>query len=105
MTNLLLQDATFGRTPRQRGITLLHEAQAAGVATLLGCDNVQDAFCPAGSYDPLDTLACGLFSAQLSDLFDRQSRLNLRSRGANRFAGRRGALCRRGGGQRGDFPG
>ncbi|HDK9884153.1 TPA: cytosine deaminase [Klebsiella pneumoniae] len=75
MTNLLLQDATFGRTPRQRGITLLHEVQAAGVATLLGCDNVQDAFCPAGSYDPLDTLACGLFSAQLSDLFDRQSRL------------------------------
>ncbi|MRE40608.1 cytosine deaminase [Klebsiella quasipneumoniae] len=75
MTNLLLQDATFGRTPRQRGITLLHEAQAAGVATLLGCDNVQDAFCPAGSYDPLDTLACGLFSAQLSDPFDRQSRL------------------------------
>ena len=49
MTNLLLQDATFGRTPRQRGITLLHEAQAAGVATLLGCDNIQDAFCPAGS--------------------------------------------------------
>ncbi len=87
------------------GITLLHEAQAAGVATLLGCDNVQDAFCPAGSYDPLDTLACGLFGAQLSDLFDQQSRLISRSRGANRFAGRRGALCRRGGGQRGDFPG
>lgn len=40
---------------RASGITLLHEAQAAGVATLLGCDNVQDAFCPAGSYDPLDT--------------------------------------------------
>jgi cytosine deaminase len=32
-------------------------------------------FLPGGSYDPLDTLACGLFSAQLSDLFDRQSRL------------------------------
>ncbi|PLP02940.1 cytosine deaminase, partial [Klebsiella pneumoniae] len=30
MTNLLLQDATFGRTPRQRGITLLHEAQGGG---------------------------------------------------------------------------
>ncbi|MCY0583097.1 cytosine deaminase, partial [Klebsiella pneumoniae] len=27
------------------------------------------------SYDPLDTLACGLFSAQLSDLVDQQSRL------------------------------
>lgn len=75
MTNLLLQDAVTGRTPRQRGITLLQEASACGVATLLGCDNVQDAFCPAGSYDPLDTLACGLFSAQLSDVFDRQSRL------------------------------
>lgn len=75
MTNLLLQDAVTGRTPRQRGITLLQEARSAGVATLLGCDNVQDAFCPAGSYDPLDTLACGLFSAQLSDVFDRQSRL------------------------------
>ncbi|PHY97503.1 hypothetical protein CK204_27380, partial [Klebsiella pneumoniae] len=35
----------------------MHEAQAAGVATLLGCDNVQDAFCPAGSYDPLDVSA------------------------------------------------
>ncbi|HEC2578254.1 amidohydrolase family protein [Raoultella ornithinolytica] len=75
MTNLLLQDAVTGRTPRQRGITLLQEARCAGVATLLGCDNVQDAFCPAGSYDPLDTLACGLFSAQLSDVFDRQSQL------------------------------
>lgn len=85
------------------GITLLHEAQAAGVATLLGCDNVQDTFCPAGSYDPLDTLACGLFSAQLGDLFDQAVAADLRSRGANRFA-RRGALCRRGGGQR-DFPG
>jgi cytosine deaminase len=74
MTNLLLQDAVRPHAA-PAGITLLHEAQAAGVATLLGCDNVQDAFCPAGSYDPLDTLACGLFSAQLSDLFDRQSRL------------------------------
>ncbi|VTM56694.1 putative cytosine deaminase [Klebsiella pneumoniae] len=52
MTNLLLQDATFGRTPRQRGITLLHEAQAAGVATLLGCDNVQDAFLSGGQLRP-----------------------------------------------------
>ncbi|MEA9391576.1 cytosine deaminase [Acerihabitans sp. TG2] len=75
MTNLLLQDAVVGRTPRQRGITLLKEAQTAGVPTLLGCDNVQDAFCPAGSYDPLDTLTCGMFAAQLEDVFDQQSRL------------------------------
>jgi cytosine deaminase len=75
MTNLLLQDAVTGRTPRQRGITLLKEARAAGVPLLLGCDNVQDAFCPAGSYDPLDTLSCALFALQLDNVFDRQSRL------------------------------
>lgn len=75
MTNLLLQDAVMGRTPRQRGITVLKEAQVAGIPTLLGCDNVQDAFCPAGSYDPLDTLSCALFSLQLDTLFDQQSRL------------------------------
>lgn len=75
MTNLLLQDAVTGRTPRQRGITLLKEAQAAGVPLLLGCDNVQDAFCPAGSYDPLDTLSCALFALQLDNLFDQHSRL------------------------------
>lgn len=75
MTNLLLQDAVMGQTPRQRGITLLKEAQAAGVPVLLGCDNVQDAFCPAGSYDPLDTLSCGLFALQLDTVFDQHSHL------------------------------
>ncbi|PKE29071.1 cytosine deaminase [Rahnella sp. AA] len=75
MTNLLLQDAVTNRTPRQRGITVLKEAQAAGIPVLLGCDNVQDAFCPAGSYDPLDTLSCALFALQLENVFDQQSRL------------------------------
>nr|WP_129955566.1 cytosine deaminase [Rahnella sp. RFA10(1/100)] len=75
MTNLLLQDAVTGRTPRQRGITLIKEAQASGIPLLLGCDNVQDAFCPAGSYDPLDTLSCALFALQLENVFDQQSRL------------------------------
>ncbi len=105
MTNLLLQDATFGRTPRQRGSPCCTRAQAAGVATLLGCDNVQDAFCPAGSYDPLDTP--GLRSVQRSAQRPVRPAVaaDLRSRGANRFAGRRGAFCRRGGGQRSDFPG
>ncbi|MGB9096767.1 amidohydrolase family protein [Erwinia sp.] len=75
MTNLLLQDAIVGQTPRQRGITLVKEAQAAGVPLMLGCDNVQDAFCPAGSYDPLDTLSCALFALQLDAVFDQQSQL------------------------------
>ncbi|KAB8312396.1 cytosine deaminase [Erwinia endophytica] len=75
LTNLLLQDAIVGRTPRQRGLTLIKEAQARGIPLLLGCDNVQDAFCPVGSYDPLDTLFCGIVSAQLTSSFDHASAL------------------------------
>jgi len=75
LTNLLLQDAVPGRTPRQRGLTLIKEAQARGIPLLLGADNVQDAFCPVGSYDPLDTLFSGLLSAQLGMAFDEASAL------------------------------
>jgi cytosine/creatinine deaminase len=75
LTNLLLQDAVPGRTPRQRGLTLIKEAQARGISVLLGADNVQDAFCPLGSYDPLDTLFSGLLSAQLGAAFDEASEL------------------------------
>ena len=63
------------------------------MATLLGCDNVQDAFCPAGSYDPLDTPACGLFQRSAQRPVRPAVAADLRSRGANRFAGRRGALA------------
>jgi cytosine deaminase len=75
LTNLLLQDAVPGRTPRQRGLTLVKEAQARGIPLLLGADNVQDAFCPFGSYDPLDTLFSGLLSLQLDAAFDDASAL------------------------------
>ncbi|KNC05937.1 cytosine deaminase [Pantoea sp. RIT-PI-b] len=75
LTNLLLQDAVPGRTPRQRGLTLVKEAQARGMPLLLGADNVQDAFCPFGSYDPLDTLFSGLLSLQLDAAFDQASAL------------------------------
>ncbi len=49
MTNLLLQDATFGRTPRQRGSLCRTRRRPPGVATLLGCDNVQDASARRGA--------------------------------------------------------
>lgn len=75
LTNLLLQDAVQGRTPRLRGLTLIKEAQARGIPLLLGADNVQDAFCPLGSYDPLDTLFSGLLSLQLGAAFDEASAL------------------------------
>ena len=75
LTNLLLQDAVPDRTPRQRGLTLVKEAQARGLSLLLGADNVQDAFCPLGSYDPLDTLFSGVLSLQLGSAFDEASQL------------------------------
>lgn len=72
-TNLLLQDAATGRTPRQRGLTLVKEACDRGIPLLLASDNVQDPFCRLGSYDPVDALAAGALAAQLPDPFDRWS--------------------------------
>jgi cytosine deaminase len=70
ITNLLLQDATSGRTPRLRGLTLVKEARARGIPVMLASDNVQDPFCRGGSYDPVEALAAGVFAAQLDQPFD-----------------------------------
>ena len=70
MTNLLLQDAVTGRTPRLRGITLLKEAKARGIKVLMASDNVQDPFCHVGSYDPLEAFAAGVLAGQLEAPFD-----------------------------------
>ena len=72
-TNLLLQDAQTGRTPRQRGLTLVKEARARGIPLLISTDNVQDAFCRAGSFDPVEALAVGALAAQLEHPFDEWS--------------------------------
>src|SRR4051812_17608414 len=69
-TNLLLQDASPGRTPRQRGITLIKEARERGIPVLISTDNVQDAFCRVGAYDPVEALATAALAAQLDDPFD-----------------------------------
>lgn len=73
ITNLLLQDAAVGRTPRQRGITLVKEARARGIPLLFASDNVQDPFCPVGSYDPIECMASAATAAQLDAPFDRWS--------------------------------
>ncbi|MEO7548824.1 MAG: amidohydrolase family protein [Ramlibacter sp.] len=70
ITNLLLQDATTGRTPRSRGITLLKEARARGIPVLIATDNVQDPFCRIGSYDPVEAFTAGVLAAQLDQPFD-----------------------------------
>ncbi|MDB5998374.1 MAG: amidohydrolase, partial [Rhizobacter sp.] len=69
-TNLLLQDAVTGRTPRQRGLTLVKEARARGIPVLIASDNVQDPFCPVGSFDPLEAFSAGVLAGQLDQPFD-----------------------------------
>ena len=69
-TNLLLQDAHAGRTPRQRGITLVKEARERGIPLLISTDNVQDAFCATGGFDPVEALGVGVYTAQLESAFD-----------------------------------
>ena len=57
-------------SPRQRGLTLVKEARARGIPVLVASDNVQDPFCPVGSFDPLEALATGVLAAQLGAPFD-----------------------------------
>lgn len=54
MCNLYLQDRHPGRTPRLRGITLLHELHAAGVLVALASDNARDPFHGYGDLDMLE---------------------------------------------------
>jgi len=69
-TNLLLQDAVTGRTPRMRGITLVKEARDRGIPLLFASDNVQDPFCRLGSFDPVEALGTAALVAQLDEPFD-----------------------------------
>lgn len=69
-TNLYLQGRSAG-TPDRRGLTRIHELQAAGVNVVLGTDNVRDAFCPLGSHDPLAILSLAALAAHLDPPFGR----------------------------------
>jgi cytosine deaminase len=73
MTNLLLQDEAHGRTPRVRGITLVHEARQRGIPVLFDSDSVQDAFCGLGALDPVETMLLAAAAAQLRRPFDEWS--------------------------------
>ena len=51
MCNLYLQDRHFGRTPRQRGVTLLHEMRSRGIEVAIASDNTRDPFYAYGDLD------------------------------------------------------
>ena len=53
IVNLQLQDRYRGRTPRWRGVTLLHEMHARGIRVSIGGDNVRDPFYAYGDHDML----------------------------------------------------
>ena len=54
MCNLYLQGRVFGRTPRRRGVTLLHELRAAGTPVSVASDNCRDLFYAYGDHDVLE---------------------------------------------------
>jgi cytosine deaminase len=51
MCNLYLQDRLGGRTPRWRGVTLLHEMAARGIRVAVASDNTRDPFYGYGDLD------------------------------------------------------
>jgi cytosine deaminase len=65
MCNLYLQDRTSGRTPRWRGVTLLHEMRARGIAVSVASDNCRDPFYGYGDHDGLEVFAQAVRIAHL----------------------------------------
>jgi cytosine deaminase len=54
MCNMYLQGRDSGRTPRWRGITLVHEFRAAGIPVSFASDNCRDPFFAYGDYDLIE---------------------------------------------------
>jgi cytosine deaminase len=58
--NMYLQDRTGGRTPRWRGVTLVHELRKRGIRVAIAGDNCRDCFHAYGDYDMVDTFRQGV---------------------------------------------
>jgi cytosine/creatinine deaminase len=65
MCNLYLQDRKPGRTPRWRGVTLLHELKQAGVTVAIAHDNCRDPFYAFGDHDAFEVFNLSVRIAQL----------------------------------------
>jgi cytosine deaminase len=53
--NMYLQDRSAGRTPRWRGVTLIHEMRRRGITVSVAGDNCRDSFYAYGDHDMVDT--------------------------------------------------
>ena len=56
MCNMYLQDRVPGRTPRWRGVTLVHEMRAAGIPVSVASDNTRDPFYAYGDLDMVEVV-------------------------------------------------
>ena len=65
LCNMYLQDRHMGRTPRWRGVTLLHEMRAAGVEVAVASDNTRDPFYAYGDLDLVEVLREAVRTLQL----------------------------------------
>ncbi len=92
MCNLYLQDRAAGRTPRLRGVTLLRELAAAGVATAVASDNTRDPFYAYGDLDMLEVLREAVRTGHLDHPITGAERLVTRAPSAIIGANDRGVL-------------
>ena len=69
MCNMYLQGRHAGRTPRWRGITMVHEFHAAGVPVSFASDNCRDPFYAYGDYDMMEVYREAVRIAQLDHPF------------------------------------
>lgn len=53
--NMYLQDRQQGRTPRRRGVTVVHEMVGRGIRVAAAGDNCRDSFYAYGDHDVVDT--------------------------------------------------
>jgi len=56
MCNLYLQDRAPRRTPRRRGVTLVHEMKARGIPVAFASDNTRDPFYAYGDLDMVEVM-------------------------------------------------
>ncbi|MCY3879237.1 MAG: cytosine deaminase [Rhodobacteraceae bacterium] len=56
MCNLYLQDRFAGRTPRWRGVTLVHEMRCRGIRVAFASDNTRDPFYAYGDLDMVEVM-------------------------------------------------
>ncbi|MFA5951809.1 MAG: cytosine deaminase [Hyphomicrobium sp.] len=58
--NMYLQDRQLKRTPRWRGVTMIHEMQDRGIPVAIAGDNCRDSFHAYGDHDMIDTFRQGV---------------------------------------------